>query len=48
MLEVKNLSKEFLYEGFKLDSISFNLKPGYIMGFIGPNGSGKSDRKSVV
>lgn len=40
MLEIKALTKEF--KDFKLDNISFNLEPGYIMGLIGPNGSGKS------
>lgn len=48
MLEIKDLSKEFLYEGFKLDNLSFNLKPGYIMGFIGPNGSGKSTTIKLI
>lgn len=48
MLEVKNLSKEFLFDGFKLKNISFNVKPGYIMGFIGPNGSGKSTTIKLI
>lgn len=48
MLEIKDLSKEFLYEGFKLNNLSFNLKPGYIMGFIGPNGSGKSTTIKLI
>ena len=41
MLEINNLSKEF-FMGFKLDNITFDLEPGYIMGLIGPNGAGKS------
>lgn len=48
MLEINNLSKEFFYEGFKLDNISFKLEPGYIMGFIGPNGSGKSTTIKLI
>ena len=46
MLEVKNLSKKF--KKFELKDISFNLKPGYIMGFIGPNGSGKSTTIKLI
>jgi len=41
MLEIKELSKKFK-EGFSINSISFNLEQGYIMGFIGPNGAGKT------
>lgn len=48
MLEIKNLTKEFYYEGFKLDNVSFKLEPGYIMGFIGPNGSGKSTTIKLI
>lgn len=48
MLEINNLSKEFYYEGFKLDNVSFKLEPGYIMGFIGPNGSGKSTTIKLI
>ena len=40
ILEIKNLSKQF--KDFELKNISFELKKGYIMGFIGPNGSGKT------
>ena len=39
-LEIKNLSKT--YPSFKLDSVSFSLEKGYIMGFIGRNGAGKT------
>ena len=46
MLKVKNLSKKF--KTFELKNVSFNLKPGYIMGFIGPNGSGKSTTIKLI
>lgn len=48
MLEINNLTKEFYYEGFKLDNVSFKLEPGYVMGFIGPNGSGKSTTIKLI
>lgn len=40
ILQVENLSKT--YPTFKLDSVSFSLEKGYIMGFIGRNGAGKT------
>ncbi len=46
ILEVKNLRKEF--KNFTLNNISFNLEPGYIMGFIGPNGAGKSTTIKLI
>ncbi|GMG97441.1 phenol-soluble modulin export ABC transporter ATP-binding protein PmtA [Tepidimicrobium xylanilyticum] len=46
ILEVKELRKEF--KNFTLDNISFNLEPGYIMGFIGPNGAGKSTTIKLI
>jgi ABC-2 type transport system ATP-binding protein len=39
-LEVNNLSKTF--KDFSIDSISFNLSAGAIMGFVGQNGAGKT------
>jgi len=39
-LEVENLCKT--YGDFKLDSVSFALPEGYIMGFVGQNGAGKT------
>jgi ABC-2 type transport system ATP-binding protein len=39
-LEVNNLSKKF--KDFSIDSISFNLPAGAIMGFVGQNGAGKT------
>lgn len=46
MLKVKNLSKKF--KKFELSNVSFELKPGYIMGFIGPNGAGKSTTIKLI
>ena len=40
LLEVEGLTKR--YPGFTLDSVSFRLETGYIMGFIGRNGAGKT------
>lgn len=40
MLSVKKLCKK--YEKFQLCDVSFDLPPGYIMGFIGANGAGKT------
>ena len=39
-LEVRDLSKS--YGDFHLDSVSFTLPVGYIMGFVGQNGAGKT------
>lgn len=41
MIDVQNLSKR--YGGFTaVDSISFHVAPGKIVGFLGPNGAGKT------
>ena len=40
ILKVENLTKK--YEKFTLNSVSFKLDKGYIMGFIGRNGAGKT------
>ena len=40
ILEVKNLCKH--YEKFDLKNVSFEIKPGKIIGFIGRNGAGKT------
>jgi ABC-type multidrug transport system ATPase subunit len=39
-LDVQNLHKT--YSDFSLDSVSFSLPAGYIMGFVGQNGAGKT------
>lgn len=46
ILKINNLSKK--YGEFSLDNISFNLEPGYIMGFIGPNGAGKTTTIKLI
>jgi ABC-2 type transport system ATP-binding protein len=40
ILEVDNLSK--IFKDFSIDSISFGLPAGAIMGFVGQNGAGKT------
>jgi len=39
-IEVKNFTK--IYDGFKLNNISFQIPEGSVVGFIGENGAGKS------
>ncbi len=46
ILEVNKLTKE--YSNFKLDSISFGLESGHVMGLIGPNGAGKSTTIKLI
>jgi len=47
LLEVHNLSKSF--KGVRaLDAVSFDVRPGEILGLLGPNGSGKSTFINVV
>lgn len=48
MLEINNITKQFENQGFKLDDVSFNIEPGYIMGFIGPNGAGKTTTIKLI
>ncbi len=46
-LDVHRLNKS--YEHFQLKDVSFQLKKGYIMGFIGANGAGKTTTiKSIL
>jgi ABC-2 type transport system ATP-binding protein len=47
VIEVKHLSK---YYGTKmaLDSISFNVREGEVLGFLGPNGAGKSTTMKII
>lgn len=47
LLEIKNISKNF--DGIKaLDSCSFEVKEGEILGLIGPNGSGKTTMFNLI
>ncbi|MFP4697667.1 MAG: ABC transporter ATP-binding protein [Eubacteriales bacterium] len=46
VLELNNVNKSF--KDFGLKDISFELKKGYIMGFIGPNGSGKTTTIKLI
>jgi len=46
ILAVDNLTKHF--KDFSLQSVSFLLPHGYVMGFIGPNGSGKSTTMKLI
>ena len=38
---VENLTKSFGYQK-AVDSVSFEVKKGEILGFLGPNGAGKT------
>ena len=47
MLEVKNLTKRF--RGLTaVDNVSFQIRPGEILGYLGPNGSGKSTTVKII
>ena len=41
MLEALNLTKTFVGPP-AVDSVSFTIRPGEILGYLGPNGAGKS------
>ena len=46
-IEVKNISKSYGTQK-ALDSISFSVKKGEIVGFLGPNGAGKSTLMKIL
>ena len=46
ILQLKNVTKS--YKDFTLDSISFDLPPGIVLGMIGENGAGKSTTISAI
>jgi len=47
-IEVKALTKIFDKNVKALDSISFNVKEGEILGFLGPNGAGKTTTLNML
>lgn len=46
IVELKNISKT--YKGFSLKNVSFNIKKGFVTGFIGANGAGKSTTIKLI
>jgi len=46
-VKVKNLSK-YYHQQRAVDKISFEAKPGKILGFLGPNGAGKSTTMKML
>jgi len=47
MLEVKGLTKRF--RGITaVNDVSFQSRPGEILGYLGPNGSGKSTTVKII
>ena len=46
MLEIRNLTKQ--YRDFTLDSVSFSVPGGSIMGFVGENGAGKTTTLKLI
>lgn len=47
MITVSNLSKSF-GDFQAVDNISFDVKPGEVLGFLGPNGAGKSTTMKML
>ena len=47
MLEARNLTKRF-HGLVAVDNVSFEIRPGEILGYLGPNGSGKSTTINMV
>ena len=46
-ISVKNITKIY-GEQKALDNVSFEIKPGEIVGFLGPNGAGKSTMMKII
>ncbi len=47
IIEVKNVAKKF-GDFIAVNSISFNIKKGEILGFLGPNGAGKTTTIKMI
>jgi ABC-2 type transport system ATP-binding protein len=47
MIEVRGLTKRYGAER-AVDNVSFEVRPGEILGFLGPNGAGKSTTMKVI
>lgn len=47
MIEVKNITKKY-GNNTAVDSISFEVKDGEVVGFLGPNGAGKSTTMNMI
>jgi ABC-2 type transport system ATP-binding protein len=47
MIEVRGLTKRY-GDTRAVDDLSFEVRPGYVTGFLGPNGSGKSTTMRLV
>lgn len=47
MIEIRNLSKQFGSHRV-VDDISFDVRPGEVLGFLGPNGAGKSTTMKMI
>lgn len=46
-IQIENLSKKYGQQK-AVDSISFEVKPGEVLGFLGPNGAGKSTTMRMI
>lgn len=46
-VEINNVSKYYGYQKV-LDNVSFEVKPGEILGFLGPNGAGKTTTMKII
>lgn len=47
MISIDNLTKSF-GSFVAVDKLSFNVKPGEVLGFLGPNGAGKSTTMKMI
>lgn len=47
MIEIRNLTKQF-GEFKAVDNVSFDVRPGDVLGFLGPNGAGKSTTMKMI